>query len=154
MNPSIIQSITFGRTAPCLPVRNIQAALAFYSGVLGFQKTFENGDPVGFVVLKKDAAEIHLSQNREHLATRMNALHMFVDDIDALYQLCVSARVRIIKSLSDKDYGQHSCLLIRMATGLMSGKSGKSSPSSWQYAKGPAGMNACRPFSDGDRPAS
>ncbi|MCP1669990.1 VOC family protein [Kerstersia gyiorum] len=81
MNPSIIQSITFVRTAPCLPVRNIQAALAFYSGVLGFQKTFENGDPVGFVVLKKDAAEIHLSQNREHLATRMNALHMFVDDI-------------------------------------------------------------------------
>ncbi|CAM4153747.1 glyoxalase superfamily protein [Kerstersia similis] len=108
MNPSIIQSITFGRTAPCLPVRDIQAALAFYSGVLEFQKTFENGNPVGFMVLKKDAAEIHLSQNREHLATRMNALHMFVDDIDALYQLCVSARVRIIKSLSDKDYGQRA----------------------------------------------
>ena len=103
-----ILDITFGRAAPCIAVRDIQAAYAFYSGVLGFRKMFENGDPVGFMVLKKDAAEIHLSQSRDPGARTTNALHMFVDDIAALYEICQAAGVRIIKSLRDKDYGQRA----------------------------------------------
>lgn len=108
MNQSPVHSITFGRTAPGLAVRDIQAAFAFYSEVLGFQKVFENGSPVDFMVLKKDLAEIHLSQNRNHVPTTINALHMFVDDVDALYKICEAAGVRIIKSLKDKDYGQRA----------------------------------------------
>lgn len=108
MSQSPIDSITFGRTAPGLTVRDIQAAYAFYSDILGFRKVFENGDPVGFMVLKKDAAEIHLSQARDHVASRTNALHMFVDDVTALYAICEASGVRIIKSLKDKDYGQRA----------------------------------------------
>lgn len=102
------QDVTFGRAAPGIVVRDIQAACAFYSQVLGFRKTFENGDPVGFMVLEKDAAEIHLSQAREHRPTTINVFHMFVDDVDALYAICQAAGVRIIKSLQDKDYGQRA----------------------------------------------
>ncbi|HWW28047.1 MAG TPA: VOC family protein [Caulobacter sp.] len=102
------QHITFGRAAPGITVRDIQAAHAFYSEVLGFRKTFENGNPVGFMILKKDAAEIHLSQARDHRATTINVLHMFVDDVAALYAVCEAAGVRIIKSLQDKDYGQRA----------------------------------------------
>jgi catechol 2,3-dioxygenase-like lactoylglutathione lyase family enzyme len=40
---------------PGLAVRDIYAAYAFYAGVLGFSKVFENGNPVGFMVLEKDA---------------------------------------------------------------------------------------------------
>ncbi|BBD39679.1 glyoxalase [Aminobacter sp. Y103A] len=105
MNPSPIDAITFGRAAPGLAVRDIHAAYLFYSEVLGLQKVFENGSPVGFMVLKKDAAEIHLSQSKEHRPSTVNAFHMFVDDIDALYAICEAAGVRIIKSLKDKDYG-------------------------------------------------
>ncbi|MGO3740771.1 bleomycin resistance protein [Kerstersia sp.] len=108
MNQSSINTVTYGRTAPCLAVRDIQTACAFYSQILGFQKTFENGDPVGFMVLKKDAAEIHLSQNKAHTPANMNVMHMFVDNIDTLYQHCTDAGVRIIKSLTDKDYGQRA----------------------------------------------
>lgn len=108
MSQSSIHGITFGRTAPGLSVRDIQAAYAFYSGVLGFQKTFENGSPVGFMVLKKEAAEIHLSQNRNHVPSTTNALHMFVDDVTTLYEICEAAGVRIIKSLKEKDYGQRA----------------------------------------------
>ena len=102
------QHITFGRAAPGIVVRDIQAAHAFYRDVLGFRKTFENGSPVGFMILEKDAAEIHLSQFREHRATTINVLHMYVDDVAALYAVCQTAGVRIIKSLQDKDYGQRA----------------------------------------------
>ncbi|SFJ50743.1 glyoxalase/bleomycin resistance/extradiol dioxygenase family protein [Caulobacter sp. UNC279MFTsu5.1] len=102
------KTITYGRAAPGVVVRDIQAAHAFYAGVLGFTKVFENGDPVGFMVLEKDAAEIHLSQAREHRPTTVNVFHMYVDDVAALYAICQAAGVRIIKSLQDKDYGQRA----------------------------------------------
>ena len=57
-----IQKITFGRAAPGILVRDIQSACSFYSSALGFEKVFDNGTPVGFMVLKKDGAEIHLNQ--------------------------------------------------------------------------------------------
>lgn len=108
MTTPAISAITFGRAAPGLAVRDIHVAHAFYANVLGFTKTFENGDPVGFMVLKKDGAEIHISQSRDARATVVNAFHMFVDDIDGLYAICTKAGVRIIKSLQDKDYGQRA----------------------------------------------
>jgi catechol 2,3-dioxygenase-like lactoylglutathione lyase family enzyme len=83
-NPSVAD-IKYGRVAPGICVRDIQAAHAFYSGVLGFRKVFENGTPVGFMVLKKDGAEIHLSQKRDHQPSTVNVAHMFVDDVAALY---------------------------------------------------------------------
>jgi catechol 2,3-dioxygenase-like lactoylglutathione lyase family enzyme len=100
--------IRFGRVAPGIFVRDIDAAHAFYVGVLGFTKVFENGTPVGFMVLKKDDAEIHLSLKRDHVAATTNVAHMFVDNVDALYAVCQAAGVRIIKSLMDKDYGQRA----------------------------------------------
>jgi catechol 2,3-dioxygenase-like lactoylglutathione lyase family enzyme len=103
-----VENIVFGRTAPGFGVRDIQAAFAFYSQVFGFKKVFENGTPVGFMVLKKDAAELHISQKRDHQPTVVNVAHMWVDDVTALYDVCQAAGVRIIKSLADKDYGQRA----------------------------------------------
>jgi catechol 2,3-dioxygenase-like lactoylglutathione lyase family enzyme len=108
MSESKIHQDKFGRAAPGLAVRDVQAAYAFYSGVLGFSKVFENGDPVGFMVLNKDAAEIHISQSRDHRPSTVNSFHMIVDDVAALYAICIAADVRIIKSLQDKDYGQRA----------------------------------------------
>jgi catechol 2,3-dioxygenase-like lactoylglutathione lyase family enzyme len=100
-----ISDIGFGRAAPGVAVRDIQAACAFYCGVLGFEKTFENGDPVGFVILKKDAAEIHLSLKRDHKASTVNVFHLLVDDVDGMHTVCQAAGARIIRSLADKDHG-------------------------------------------------
>lgn len=101
-------TITFGRAAPGICVRDIQAAHAFYSRVLGFEKVFENGDPVGFMVLQKDLAEIHLSQKPDHMASTVNVMHLFVSDVAALHAICEAEGVRIIKRLADKDYGQRA----------------------------------------------
>ncbi len=97
--------IVFGRAAPGIPVRDIQAACDFYTRVFGFRKVFENGDPVGFMILKKDAAEIHLNLKPDHSASTLNVAHILVDNIDALYGVCEAAGVRIVKSIADKDYG-------------------------------------------------
>lgn len=106
MSHTPVSEVRFGRMAPTVGVRDIQAALGFYSGVLGFRKVFENGDPVGFMVLKKDDAELHLSLQRSHTPTAMNVAHLFVDDVQAVYAACLAANVRIIKGLAHKDYQQ------------------------------------------------
>jgi catechol 2,3-dioxygenase-like lactoylglutathione lyase family enzyme len=100
-----ISNITFGRLAASAFTRDIQAAYAFYRDVLGFSKTFENGDPVGFMILEKDAAELHLSLVKDHKPSTTNIAHLMVDDVDALHAVVVAAGARIIKSLADKDYG-------------------------------------------------
>jgi catechol 2,3-dioxygenase-like lactoylglutathione lyase family enzyme len=103
--PPATSSVTFGRAAPGVFVRDVARARAFYCGVLGFETAFENGDPVGFVILRKDAAELHLSLVKDHRPSTANVAHLLVDDVDALHAICAAAGVRIVKRLADKDYG-------------------------------------------------
>jgi catechol 2,3-dioxygenase-like lactoylglutathione lyase family enzyme len=97
--------VRFGRMAPGIVVRDIERSLAFYRDVLGFTKTFQNGDPVGFMILKRDAAELHLNLQRDAVAGLHNVAHLMVDDVDALHARCQASGVRIIKGLRDKDFG-------------------------------------------------
>ena len=97
--------VRFGRMAPGITVRDIERALAFYRDVLGFKKTFENGDPVGFMILKREGAELHLNLRRDHKPGLHNVAHLMVDDVDALHARCQAHGVRIIKGLRDQNYG-------------------------------------------------
>ena len=97
--------VHFGRTAPTVPVSDIDRALEFYCGLLGMEKTFENGDPVGFVILVRDHAEVHLTLSPGHKGSTTNLLHLKVDDADALYQHLEASGARIIKGLRDQEYG-------------------------------------------------
>jgi catechol 2,3-dioxygenase-like lactoylglutathione lyase family enzyme len=94
-----------GRIAATISVTDLPRALQFYSGVLGMQKTFENGDPVGFVILKRDAAELHLTLAKTHRATDRNVAHLLVADAARLHDHLVAHGARIIKGLRDADYG-------------------------------------------------
>ena len=111
MAQSALSPILFGRAAPGICVRDIRIAHDFYTDVLGFEKVFENGDPVGFMVLKRDAAEIHLSLKPDHKASTVNVMHLFVSDAAALYAICEAASVRIVKRLTDKDYRQRAFVM-------------------------------------------
>lgn len=88
-----------------LPVKDMRRAHDFYTNVLGFTKTFENGSPVGFMILKRDQGELHLTLQPGHQAAKFNVAHMMVDDVDALFAVCQQYGLRIVKSLQDKDYG-------------------------------------------------
>jgi catechol 2,3-dioxygenase-like lactoylglutathione lyase family enzyme len=97
--------IGFGRIAAMLPVKDITRSHDFYVGVLGFRKTFQNGSPVGFMILRQGAAELHLTLQPNHKAAPFNVAHMMVDNVDALHAICQRQGLRIIKGLQDKDYG-------------------------------------------------
>jgi catechol 2,3-dioxygenase-like lactoylglutathione lyase family enzyme len=105
MSDDSSDAIRFGRIAAMLPVKDIERACEFYTKVLGFTKVFENGTPVGFVILKKDQAEMHLTLQPNHKAAPFNIAHMMVDDVDTLHTICQRHGLRIVKSLQDKDYG-------------------------------------------------
>jgi len=94
-----------GRVAAMLPVHDIQRAHDLYCAVFGFAKVFENGDPVGFMILQKDKAELHLSLQPDHKSPHFNVAHMLVSDADAVHAACLANGMRIIKRLQDKDYG-------------------------------------------------
>ncbi|WP_174021928.1 VOC family protein (plasmid) [Agrobacterium fabrum] len=108
MNDIVGHGVRFGRIAPTLPVRDMSKSHDFYVNVLGFLKIFENGDPVGFMILKRDEGELHLTLQPSHKAADFNVAHLMVDDIDTLHATCKRHRARIIKSLQDKDYGLRS----------------------------------------------
>lgn len=97
--------VDFGRIAATIPVADIAKALQFYINVLGLSKVFENGNPVGFVILKRDEAELHLTLQPNHKAAHYNVAHLLVKDVDALHSRCQDYGVRVIKKLQDKDYG-------------------------------------------------
>ncbi len=105
MNDIADHGVRFGRIAAMLPVKDMARAEAFYTNVLGFRKVFENGDPVGFMIMKRDAGEVHLTLQPNHKAPAFNVAHLMVDDVDALHALCQEHGLRIIKRLQDKDYG-------------------------------------------------
>jgi catechol 2,3-dioxygenase-like lactoylglutathione lyase family enzyme len=105
MNDIPDHGIRFGRIAAMLPVKDIGRAHDFYTKVFGFTKTFENGKPVGFMILERDDAELHLTLQPNYKAPPFNIAHMMVGNADALYALCEQHGLRIIKGLQDKDYG-------------------------------------------------
>ena len=97
--------ITFGRIASTIAVRDLPRALAFYVSVMGMHVTFENGDPAGFAILERDAAELHLTVARDHRASTSNVAYLLVTDATELYGYLTGQGIRIVKGLRDADYG-------------------------------------------------
>jgi catechol 2,3-dioxygenase-like lactoylglutathione lyase family enzyme len=98
-------NVTFGRIAATVSVTDMNRALQFYTQVMGMTKIFENGNPVGFVILRKDAGELHLTLSKNHVATDRNVAHLMVDNAKALYEHFEQSGVKIIKGIRDADYG-------------------------------------------------
>lgn len=105
MNEVVDHGVRFGRIAATIPVKDMAKAYAFYSELLGFTKIFENGNPVGFMILRRDQGELHLTLQPDHKAALFNAAHLLVDDVDRLHAVCVGYGSRIIKSLKNQEYG-------------------------------------------------
>ncbi|MGH8364911.1 MAG: VOC family protein, partial [Pseudomonas sp.] len=54
MSAVVDHGVRFGRIAVTLPVKDMGRAHDFYTRVLGFTKAFENGNPIGFMILQRD----------------------------------------------------------------------------------------------------
>ena len=100
-----------GRAAPTVPVRDLESALAFYVGVLGMTETFRNGEPVAFVIVERDDAEIHLTLQPSHRASTANVMHLMVDDADAFHAHLQAHGVPIVGAIRDADYGMRTFVM-------------------------------------------
>lgn len=103
--PGAATVVRFGRAAPGIAVRDLDAAVAFYRDVLAMAVTFTNGEPVSFAIVEKDAAELHLSAKPDHVASTINVAHLIVDDATALHDHLVAAGTQIVKALRDHEFG-------------------------------------------------
>ncbi len=103
--PSLPAGLVYGRIAAQVTVTDIARALDFYVGLLGLHKVFENGHPVGFVILERQGAELHLCLDPQHQATGQNVAHWMVNDATALHDHLVAHGVPIVKGLRDANYG-------------------------------------------------
>jgi catechol 2,3-dioxygenase-like lactoylglutathione lyase family enzyme len=105
------QVIRFGRAAPGIGVSDMARAVNFYVDVLGFAVRFQNGDPVMFTLLERDAAELHLLFAAGHRGPAFNVAHLIVENVDALHARCVAAGVPIIRAIAEKDHGMRAFVL-------------------------------------------
>ena|SRR5688572_5214537 len=94
---------TFGRVAPAVPVADVQRALRFYEGALGFSVTFTNGNPVSFAAIRQGGAELHLSVQPQKAGS--SHAHIMVDDLDAVYERLVQAGASIRQSPKVQEWG-------------------------------------------------
>lgn len=75
----------FKETHPILGTRDIQRAIEFYTGQLGFKLAFgDKADPPNYVGFRRDAVVLHMQFQFEHEMGTIR-LRLLVEDPDALF---------------------------------------------------------------------
>ncbi len=99
--------------ASILTVRDVAAAKVWYSGVLGFEVTFEFGTPLYNVCLCRDHVQLHLvdaSESRNRAGE--SAVAVFPDDVDAVFEE-ISARGAVFRSAPmNSSYGMRDFIAL------------------------------------------
>lgn len=89
-------------------VDDVEKTSQFYRDQLGFDITFEWGDPIRYVVTNRDEAVfIHFSlkeNSTEDLSNNFNSIYIFVNDVDAIYEELSSRDVDITNPIGDREY--------------------------------------------------
>lgn len=92
--------------ATVFTVRDMAASLAYYRDKLGFDVTFQYGEPVFYVCLCRDEVSVHLRAAREpDWVAGHGALCIFVEDVDAVHAELVGRGARVVKPPQDYPYG-------------------------------------------------
>ena len=103
------------QAAPILGVRDVQATVDWFVGVLGFELTAPlfgvPGDegPV-YGIVHRDGLPVHVQIRRREVWTGEREaietdVYVYVDDVDALYAEYVAAGVTVFREICDEDYG-------------------------------------------------
>lgn len=96
----------FSHSAVIFPVRNLDESIAFYTDKLGFEKTFEWGEPTYYAVVKRGGVGIHLTKRSDGgIPSKYHrALYVFVEDIDKVYEELKEQDIHIVNDLESRDY--------------------------------------------------
>jgi uncharacterized glyoxalase superfamily protein PhnB len=87
-------------------VSDITKSIAHYHDALGFDVTFQYGQPTFYACLCRDEVALHLlaAQKTERLAGN-GGICVFVTDVDRVYTELVERGAKVIKPPQDYDYG-------------------------------------------------
>lgn len=92
--------------APIFAVRNMDNSLAFYKKI-GFQIGFLWQTPPTYAVLSAgERASIHLSllDPEHHDRQVKSVLYVFVHNVDQIYALCQTEKLKILTPIGNRDY--------------------------------------------------
>lgn len=93
-------------SATVFVVSDIAASLAYYRDVLGFQVTFEYGEPLSYACLCRDEVALHLlASSRTKRLPGHGAICVFVRDVDRIYAEVSGRGAKLLNQPEDRDYG-------------------------------------------------
>ena len=99
----------FSHAATVFPVEDVRKTAEYYRDLLGFEITFEWGDPVTYAVMKRgEGVSVHIVQKDDdgfEPSSVHTALYVFVHDVDAVYDEYKSKDVNITNDIGDREYG-------------------------------------------------
>ncbi|NNE66742.1 MAG: glyoxalase [Pyrinomonadaceae bacterium] len=98
----------FSHAATVLPVDDVRATADYYRDMLGFEISFEWGDPVTYAVLKRgESVSVHVVERDDDSkpSSVHTALYVFVHDVDKVYYEYRSKGVEIASEIGDREYG-------------------------------------------------
>ena len=93
-------------SATVFVVSDIATSLAYYRDMLGFQVTFEYGQPLSYACLCCDEVALHLlASSRTKRLPGHGAICVFVRDVDQIYAEVSARGARLLNQPEDRDYG-------------------------------------------------
>ncbi|MBR0827259.1 VOC family protein [Bradyrhizobium manausense] len=93
-------------SAAVFAVADMETSVSYYRDVLGFDVTFQYGEPIYYTCLCRDEVALHL--NASTSTTRLpghGSLCVFVRDVDGLYAELVARGARTLKAPQTYAYG-------------------------------------------------
>jgi catechol 2,3-dioxygenase-like lactoylglutathione lyase family enzyme len=94
-------------------VADINKSLAYYRDALGFQITFQYGEPLFYACLCRDEVALHLlAASETKRSPGQGGLCVFVKDVDAVHAELVERGAKVIKAPQDYAYGMRDFDLV------------------------------------------
>jgi catechol 2,3-dioxygenase-like lactoylglutathione lyase family enzyme len=94
-------------------VNDIAKSIAYYRDALGFDVTFQYGEPMFYVCLCRDEVALHLlAANKTKQLPGHGGLCVFVKDVDAVHAELVERGAKVIKAPQDYAYGMRDFDLV------------------------------------------
>jgi uncharacterized glyoxalase superfamily protein PhnB len=93
--------------ATIFTVQDLVASVAYYRDKIGFDVTFQYGEPPFYACLCRDKVSLHLrdaNRNAKWVAGN-GAIAVFVDDVDSLHVDLVKRGAKVLQAPRDYAYG-------------------------------------------------
>lgn len=99
--------VTFVQIRPEFRVQDIDAVIAFYTEIIGFELSLRQsveikGQSRVFALLRRDTAELSLVESEEAFS---HGAFLYVRNLETLYERCQEQQVEIVRALETHSYG-------------------------------------------------